>query len=181
MVIATHHEGDVIHFNHELDIVVLGVDQGKVKFGLASNASAPLDQYILPPFAGRPRPESRTATIAVVVGRPERGIAAETICCELRKGLVTIRGRTRSYYLSQPGRLPMLVITCEEAQRIRINDAIDIVVLDVHDNQAVHDAACDTSLGSAARHLVKRLRRARQAASPRTLLDGLWPEAAFSL
>lgn len=179
MIIATHHEGDIVHLDPTLDMIVLGVGQGKVKLGLSVPPSLLTDpSEVSPP--GQTAPESRTATIALVVGKPDRRVTTEYVSCTLRNGLLTVHGHAPSYYLSQRGRAPMLVVTCEENQRLRINDAIDIVVLDIHDSQAVHGLACPTPIRYTARRLVEHLRQAQGAPSSPPL-DGFPPQAAFSL
>ena len=74
----------------------------------------------------------------------------------------------------------MLIVTCEENQRIRINDAIDIVVLDTHDNQTVRGLSCPSPIRYTARRLVERLRQAQGMPSSYPL-EGLPSHAAYSL
>lgn len=179
MIIATHHEGDVIHLDPTLDIIVLGVGHGKVKLGL-SVPSSPLPAHPAAMPSASAAPESRTATIALVVGKPERSPTNEYVSCTLHNGLLTVRGHAPSYYLSRPGQTPMLIVTCEENQRIRINDAIDIVVLDTHDSQAVRGLSCPSPIRYTARRLVERLRQAQGMPSSYPL-DGLPSHAAYSL
>lgn len=174
MIIATHHEGDIIHLDPTLDMVVLGVSRGKTKLGLSVTQSA------LPVHAAsspdQTAPESRTATIALVVGRPDRHATTEYVSCTLRNGMLTVQGHALSYYLSQPGRTPMLVVTCEANQRIRINDAIDVVVLRIQDSQDMGGLGCSAPIRHTAWRFVERLRRA-----PAKPFDGIPPQAVFSL
>lgn len=179
MVIATHSEGEIVHLGPTLEMVVLGVGNGKVKLGLSlSRAGLPAEAPKYPP-AARPTAEPRTATFAIVDARPECRLPADCASNVRRNGLITVRGHVPSYYRSQPGQLPMLVVTCEENQRIRINDALDIVILDIHDTEAARGLACPTPIRYTARRLVERLRQV-QGGFPSLDLDGLRPQAATS-
>ncbi len=174
MIIATHHEGDLIHLDPTLDMVVLGVSRGKVKFGFAQ--PQPPSSIYPASTSEQTAPESRTATIALVVGRSDRHAATEYVSCTLHNGILTVQGHASSYYLSQPGRPPMLVVTCEANQRIRINDAIDVVVLRIQDSQDTCGLACRDPICHTAWRFAERLRRV-----PAKPFDGLPPQAAFSL
>jgi len=179
MVIATYSEGDSIHLGPALEMVVLGVGHGKVKLGLSRTGAGLPAEAEQRPRPARPNPDTRTATIAILDARPDCPMPAAGASNVRRSGLITVRGRVPSYYRSQPGQLPMLVVTCEENQRIRINDCVDIVILDIHDTEAVRGLVCPTPIRYTAQRLVERLRQAQGGFPPHDL-EGLQPQAAFS-
>ncbi|MEN6494477.1 MAG: hypothetical protein ABFD16_09300, partial [Thermoguttaceae bacterium] len=179
MVIATYAEGDLVHLGPALEMVVLGVGNGKVKLGLSLTRASRPDGTQKRPLSGRLTSETRTATIAILAAKSDGSLPADCVSDVRHNGLITVHGRAPSYYRSQPGQLLMLVVTCEENQRIRINDVLDLVVLDIHDTEAVRGLACPTPIRYTARRLVERLHQA-QGGFPPHVLDGLRPQAAFS-
>jgi len=60
------------------------------------------------------------------------GFDRDCVACEIRKGIPTTSGW--GYYASRNG-MRMLVVERRRDQRIRINDKIDIVVLDADDDK----------------------------------------------
>jgi len=59
----------------------------------------------------------------------------QCVLCELREGIFAARGRVWSYYRSRQGRSPMLVLDRTKGQRLRIDGAVDVAVLDVHNGE----------------------------------------------
>lgn len=189
MDIATHHEGETIHLGPALDVTLLSVAAGRVKLGFCFSAaisapSVPQDHQGQPSPSSSPV-ESRSATLAVIDVQSD-GDSASGGCGRSNDAarpshnpVLAVQGRTSSYYLSRPGLPPMLIVSCGEKQRIRVNGAFDLVVLDVHASQAVRGLACPSPIHYTARRLAERLRAAQGLPLVPTL-NAMQPQAAFS-
>jgi sRNA-binding carbon storage regulator CsrA len=186
MAFATYHEGEAIQVEPGLAVVVLSVGDGKVKLGLSA-FPVPGVRHNHHAHRLAPSGESRSATLAVLRLDPAEGarpqgpeldeaLRAESVSCRLQDGFFLVRGRAASYYWSRPGLPPMLVIRCGENQRIRINEEIEIVVLDIHDSRVVRGLPCPSAIQYTARRLADRLRVARGLP-----LDLLPPQSAFAM
>jgi len=191
MDISTRYEGETFCVGGSLRISVLSVADGKVTLGLSATSQASGDDGIDAAARNRgPGVENRCITLAAVGvwsvdcwagGFWEHGSRrSDFVSCEVRNGWIRLRGRASSYYLSRPGREPMLVVRCGENQRIRINDAVDLVVLDIHDSRSVRGLTCPSPIRYTARRLADRLREAQGLPVP-SLSETTSPQPAFSL
>jgi hypothetical protein len=55
--------------------------------------------------------------------------------CDVHGGLPTAKGNAWSYYVSNHRGHQMLVSELSKGDRVRINDATDVIILEIHDGQ----------------------------------------------
>jgi hypothetical protein len=61
--------------------------------------------------------------------------AQQCVSCEIGQSLPTAGGHVWSYYLSQADGRQMLVLNRRKGERIRINDTVEVVVLDIQEGR----------------------------------------------
>jgi len=71
------------------------------------------------------------------------------VCCELCNGLPVVHGKARGHYVSRTGGRRMLVLERSQGERIRINEATELVVMEVHPERVM--IAVVSSSGDGAR------------------------------
>ena len=64
-------------------------------------------------------------------GKPSRIGIGPYVSCNVGQGPPTVNGRVWSYYVSQQDGRQMLVVNRRTGERIRLNNAIEIVILEV--------------------------------------------------
>ncbi len=64
---------------------------------------------------------------------PQRtDVERRSVTCEIANGLPISNGKARSYYISRHDGRRMLVVLGRSGDRLRINGAIEVVILEAH-------------------------------------------------